>query len=359
MKKLFIILVLFNISTFLDAKSFKNRIDSLEITTKESRVEIEAIASSINSLYKEVEFLSNIVDKQSELIGQEQSAIENSLTGTAMRLDIFSLILAVAGIFLGIYINRKENSIQELLTNVKKLEQKTTETKDDIIQLNEEINDDIEGLYNRLKKEETCSLYKRLVDEPLDIANIGTLLLARKIENSNFKYLILAYKKFKKIDSRFIEEDIHGYKEQYLLQFFQHFFGQAICHPLVQKDLLNFLPTGFKCAYESDVINSSNSLIYCLNKNKDIDNKEHILYNYIKELNASKYKSTTIPYEIITSKYNNQKELISIWNKLIDNGIVIPQFGRYLCERIPENTTICNSIIKVINNSGNPNSIQQ
>ena len=359
MKKLLFFMFAMLVCHNLHAQKLQVRVDSLSVSINRSNakienlnIDMEDIEESVDGLAKQVENLSYLVETQKEIISQEQSAIENSMGAVNIVLAVFALILTIGGIYLGWFINRKEKKVQALLMQVEtkkeeveKLEEKTSKIKDDIVELNNNINGDIEGLYERLKKEETVSLFRRLVEVPWDISNVGTLLLARKIDISNFKYLVLAYRNLKDsgTDGQ-IGGIMYSYKDLYLVQFFQHFCGPAISHSLIKDDLIEFFPAGFSCAYQSDIEYSTNSLIMSLNRDKSIGNKPEILYTYIKALNESKHNTTSIPYEIIVSKYDNDDDLIQIWEQLISNSIIIKQFGELLCDRFSTNNAFVSSV---------------
>lgn len=359
MKKLISLIIVCFFYSSLHAQALRVRVDSLSVSIGRSdakienlNIDMEDIEESVDGLAKQVENLSYLVETQKEIISQEQSAIENSMGAVNIVLAVFALILTIGGIYLGWFINRKEKKVQALLMQVEtkkeeveKLEEKTSKIKDDIVELNNNINGDIEGLYERLKKEETVSLFRRLVEVPWDISNVGTLLLARKIDISNFKYLVLAYRNLKDsgTDGQ-IGGIMYSYKDLYLVQFFQHFCGPAISHSLIKDDLIEFFPAGFSCAYQSDIEYSTNSLIMSLNRDKSIGNKPEILYTYIKALNESKHNTTSIPYEIIVSKYDNDDDLIQIWEQLISNSIIIKQFGELLCDRFSTNNAFVSSV---------------
>ena len=359
MKKLISLIIVCLACSSLHAQTLRVRVDSLSVSIGRSdakienlNIDMEDIEESVDGLAKQVENLSYLVETQKEIISQEQSAIENSMGAVNIFLAAFTLIITIGGIFLGWFINRKEKNVQALLMQVEtkkeeveKLEEKTSKTKDDIVELNNNINGDIEGLYERLKKEETVSLFRRLVEVPWDISNVGTLLLARKIDISNFKYLVLAYRNLKDSGTDGQTGGImYSYKDMYLVQFFQHFCGPAISHSLIKDDLIEFFPAGFSCAYQSDIEYSTNSLIMSLNRDKSIGNKPEILYTYIKALNESKHNTTSIPYEIIVSKYDNDDDLIQIWEQLISNSIIIKQFGELLCDRFSTNNAFVSSV---------------
>lgn len=225
MKKLLSLILICLTCSSLHAQTLRVRVDSLSASISRSDAKMGNIESSINELVGQVENLSYLVEAQKEIISQEQSAIENSMGAVNTLLAVFSLIITIGGIFLGWFINRKEKNVQALLKQVEtkkeeveKLEESTSKTKDEIVKLNDNINNDIEGLYDRLKEAETISLFKRLVNVPLDIANVSTLLLARDIDVSNFKYLLAAYRKFK-----IMNVDLERHECLYILLFLSAF----------------------------------------------------------------------------------------------------------------------------------------
>lgn len=309
------------------------RIDSLDAIINHLNKKSDNTNQSIEDIYKQIESISYCVNVQKDLISQEQSVIENSMSSINTLLTIISIVLSAGGIFLGWYVNRKEKNMQVLLSkveenkaDVEKLEEKTLKTKKEIENLNEDITNDIEGLYDKLRKEETKSLIQRLVYEPQDISNICNLLLARTIDATNFKYLITAYRNYKASysynDNKSILVGLSP-KQEYLVLFFQHFCGQAISHDLVRDDLIKFFPDAFRCAFKSDVINSTHSFITCINKDDNLD-KINILYDYLYALINSKHKDCKEAYEIIISKYNNDSELQMTCKNLVDKKIEIP-----------------------------------
>lgn len=350
MKKLLSLILICLTCSSLHAQTLRVRVDSLSASINRSDVKIESVEKSIDGLTRQVENLSYLVEAQKEIISQEQSAIENSMGAVNTLLAVFSLIITVGGIFLGWFINRKEKNVQALLKQVEtkkeeveKLEESTSKTKDEIVKLNDNINNDIEGLYDRLKEAETISLFKRLVNVPLDIANVSTLLLARDIDVSNFKYLLAAYRKLK-----IMNVNIERHEYLYILLFYQHFCGQAIAHSLVKDVLIRSFPKCFYYAYQRDIEYSTKSLVICLNEDKSIENKIDILYAYIKALSESEHKEYCLPYEIVANNYNNEDDLIQLWEKLVANKIVNKQFGELLCDRLSSNESIVSDIKKDI-----------
>lgn len=223
MKKcVFLVLMLISFVE-ISASNVNVRINNLYDIIDTVQVEMSDNTKTINEITKNIDIIYDFITKQGELIGKEQIAIENSLNATSLRLDIFAIIIAVVGIFLGVYINRKENKIQNLLSQVKETEQKVSTVKSDILDLNKMINNDIESIYERLKREETTTYLKRLVYEPNDIVNLISMLVSRELNINDFKYLLVAYKKSK--ENLVNEDDVMGthYQSLYLIVFFSIF----------------------------------------------------------------------------------------------------------------------------------------
>ena len=339
MKKLLSLMLILVACSSLEAQKLQVRVDSLSVSIKSSNVKIENIEESINGLAGQVDNLSYLVETQKEIISQEQSAIENSLGAVNVFLAVFALIMTIGGIFLGWFINRKERNVQSLLEQVEakkkeveKLEEKTSNIKEEVMELSDNINNGIEELYAKLRREETCTLLKRLVYEPEDITNILPLLLSRDLEEKDFKYVLLAYKKLEGKITYKSNASINALSPQvnYLVLFFQHFCGQAISHELVRKELIAFFPSALQCAFKRDVKNSTESLINCLNMNKQLDDKFEILYQFINALRKSKHKDYDIPYNIIVSKLKDKEVLNIVWKKFTDEGLIIGILGRLL-----------------------------
>lgn len=330
----------------LHAQKLQVRVDSLSASINWSNIKIENlnvkmenIEGSIEGLTKQVENLSYLVEAQKEVISQEQSAIENSMGAVNTHLTVFSVLLAIGGIFLGVYINRKENNMQSLLKQVEqkkdeveKLEEKTSKTKKEIEELNDSINNDIERLHAKLRREETITYLKRLVYEPNDIINLNTMLMSRDLETTDFKYLLVAYRKLKEEN----EPTDGGYirmKYAYIVIFFQHFCGQSVLHELVKDDIISFFVPAMDCAFLNDIKKSTQSLIGCLNKSDAEKDKADIIFKYISALNESKYKTHNELYEMIVSKCKDDFVIQSVWVKLVEANIFIPTVGELLCKR--------------------------
>lgn len=354
MKKLISLIIVCFVYSSLHAQALRVRVDSLSVSIGRSDAKIENlnidlkdIEESVDGLAKQVENLSYLVETQKEIISQEQSAIENSMGAVNIFLAVFALILTIGGIYLGWFINRREKNVQSLLKQVEtkkeeveKLEEKTSNTRKEVMELSDNINKDIEGLYAKLRREETITHLKRLVYEPNDIGNILPLLLSRELIESDFKYLLTAYRNLEnKDDNGVVPGGLLYRKGQYLMLFYQHFCEQALCHELVAAEIVSFFPYLLRCAFKNDVISSTTSMVNYFNRGNVAVNKVETIYLYLKALHESKHSNLEDAYSIIVSKYRSDDELKDIWRHLEENHVYIKLFNKLICEAYQEDET--------------------
>ena len=328
-----IVLLLIYFNT--NAQDVKTKTDSLSISLQKANERIE-------DLSEEIKFLSEMLDKQTGLIGQEQSAVSNSMSSLNILFVAFSVIIAIiaiiGGVLLGRYVKKKSEQIEkikdyvdekqkeviELEGKVSKakdyvdekqkevieLEEKVSKAKDSVLEIDNKITSDIDGLYENLRRSETKVLLQRLADVPEDINNLFFLLTSRKLYKEDFGRFLVAYRKLK---------DKNEYAKcfgNYLALFFQHFCGEAVAQEIVRDDLIDYFQRVLNSAFEREVEESTKSLILCLNKNQGTFSNEDVLKKYLSALIQSKYKDYKEPYRIILDNYSNKEELKEICKKL-------------------------------------------
>ena len=337
---------------------YKNTIAQHQEKINEIEDKNKEIEASLKELSSHVNCLEYVVDKQKDIIAQEQSVIENVFSSTSWQLNIFGILLTIGGIALGWFISRKEKNMKNLLDTVEKKQKEITSLKQDIEatdqsmrKLNDEMQNNVDGLYKRLRRNETISLLERLVNVPEDIGNLTDLLLARDLEYEDFNMLFNAYTKlmeecadYAKISKGFKQSD----QNQYLLLFFQHFCGKAIQTSILRKDLIEYFPTALRCAFKSDVRNSLSSLIEALNNNTIDGGNESILAQYIIALYCSQHKNYTEAYQLIIDNCKDSINLQSVWNMLVEQKVIIEPFGNLLCEKYKEDTEFTKKVKKQI-----------
>lgn len=345
-------------TTQVDSNTVKEPAVQYQEKINEVDVKSRDLEASFKELSAHVSCLEYVVDKQKDIIAQEQSAIENQLTASSRFLEIFSLILAVAGIVLSVYISGKEKSMKGLLENVTDKQKEITVLKTDIEttaqamrDLDNEMKNNVNGLFQRLRRNDTVSLLERLVKVPEDIHNLESLLLARDLESEDFDMLLKAYRRLLDLLNAaegLLEYELKTKKHQYLLLFFQNFCGKSIRIPDLREDLVEFFPTALRCAFQLDVKNSLLSLIEELNSTPIEGGNDIILTEYIIALNASLHRDYTDPYQLIINNCNENINLKLVWDELMKQHVTIIPFGNLLCEKYKEDTEFVNKVMEQI-----------
>lgn len=85
--------------------------------------------------------------------------------------------------------------MDKMKKSVEQKEQDIIRLKEIVESTNRQIQDDIHGVYERLRLEETNTLIERLRQVPEDISNIINLLLSRDLPETSFSILREAYDK--------------------------------------------------------------------------------------------------------------------------------------------------------------------
>ena len=208
--------------------------DSLWVNALEQHA--DSLQRSMDSLQTKMDVLQAKNDLFCSVVESANDGVSNQLSATNNFLALIAVIVTIAAIWLGVVIEKRKRQIEIIAETVdgkkKEVESLAKATED----LNNKIHSDISGLYKDLRKEETKALFQRLAKEPLDIDNLGQLLLAREVDIDNFPLLKQAFLKLQKIpkidDEIDVEKGIFRIKSDtnihFMLQFFQHFFYHSV-----------------------------------------------------------------------------------------------------------------------------------
>ncbi len=386
MKKLTLIISLcLLVGCAVAAPTTQVQVKKLTEAVNKNEADIQEAESKLDKLSSRFNNLEYAVDKQKDIIAQEQATIENGLASSSRHLDMFALLIALGGIFLGWYISRKEKAMQKLLedvtrkqeeitvlknevdtkkNDVESLKQDVDETSAKMQKLNDDINNDIEGLYQRLRREETRELLNRLVKVPFDIDNLLEILISRILQLEDFDTLLTAYTSLKQecedaplyeVISQVgnIQRRELSSKGKYLILFYQNFCGESMLNNSIREDVIEFLPYALECAFKSDIIISLTSLINVLNENNIQGRNEEILAQYIIALCQSDKSTYNEPYKIIVDTCDHSINLRNVWDQLVQFGVAIEAFGNLLCDRYKEDAEFITKVKKQIEISKN------
>ena len=213
--------------------------------------------------YSKKEILELTVNDLKERIANEEKLNEKTIESISKQLDaasynltLFGILFGLGAICIGIYVTYIERKIVKIGEENKELLVKNQKIKIEVEELNKLIQNDIYGLFLKIKREETVNILDRLVKVPRDITNVCPLLLSRELIQIDFIKIKEAYDKLKltNIRDEGEEDSIAHYSHQYKVVFFQHFLNQVIKNDDLRKDMIDFYLIGIDNAFENDIL---------------------------------------------------------------------------------------------------------
>ena len=307
---------------------------TLEAHSDSLQGKVDSLQAKMDVLLDKTEFLSNVVETANDGVSNQLSAANNLLA-------IVGVVVTILAIWLGVQIEKKwrkmelmaqtvdenKKAVEELVKVVdqkKKVVEELAKTVDEKSEevdafaqatknLNEKIHNDIKGLYYDLRREETKTLFQRLVMEPEDIDNLGSLLLARDVDADNFPLLKEAFLKLPEKKSPQEGNEVFPItideKRSYMLQFFQHFFYESLKDNDIQPIFTESFKNIFDNAFESDIIRATEGLCRALADTDTTFDKVDVLTEFLKAINGCKYKKFVLIRNILEEKIS-PKELL-------------------------------------------------
>lgn len=235
--------------------------------------------SSLKTLILEenLSILSERINTQ----GEVNAHISNQIEVASYTLDAIALIATIAGIFLAVFINRS----YEKITNIRR---EVEDTKAYVDGHNDQ-------LYQRLKRNDTLNLLKRLTEVPEDIHNISPLLFSRELLEEDFATLKRAY----------LSEDldIDG-KRAYIPVLMQHFPYLALTDEQLRPTAISSL-SDLRQMFKCDLENLFGGVVKYLKLNgMAADSSKEIVKNLVNGLFVSKHKGLIISLKQECSKQN-------------------------------------------------------
>jgi hypothetical protein len=259
MRHLFLILFIVIPTVLFSQKSHDKKYDEL----KSGIIELRENYEIIDSLENEISLLSRKFEEQAKINEQSFNSISNQLSAASYSITIFGILFAIVAVIIGIYVTYVEKKIVRIREENKELLSKSKIVKNEVVATNELIQKDINGLFLRIKREETLYILNRLLKVPRDIANVSSELLSRELERDDFRILKKAYLSLDELlplERGFFTSGLE-YKDSYILIFYQHFFDLAIKDESIGPDLISFYPHAMICSFENDIVNSTKDFI--------------------------------------------------------------------------------------------------
>ncbi len=287
---------------------------------------------NINVPLDTLSYLQNLndnIDGVRNLVDVSNSTIANEISVMNTVLVVFTIVFGLVGIFVGVYISVLQRKVSKMSKDIEGKEIIIKALAKNVEDTDNKIHSDISGLYKQLREEETMTMFRRLEEEPQDIANLSSLLSARTVGEKGFPILKSAYMKLLEIENEQIEKDrdISIYKSSFLILFFQHYMSLTMLDNDIREDLRKEFGDCCKYAFKRDIIKSTKDLCKVLSKSDAPFEKEPILVEYLKAINKSKFKNLVELKNIFHEDIKNKSLLVGAIDKCTSDKVYLEMFG--------------------------------
>ena len=326
--KIILIILIFSMQLFSAPKT-----DSL-IFKKINAIENEFVKKADNN--EKFNDLKERIENEERLNEKTIESISKQLDAASYNLTLFGILFGILAICIGVYVTYVERKIVKIGEENKDLLSKNQKIKSEVEELNELIQKDIYGLFQKIKREETLSILDRLVKIPKDIANVCQVLLSRELLPNDFIKLKQAYDNVKKsnLADQGEEDNQNHYSSQYKILFFQHFLYQAIKVEDLRKDIKDYIYSGIQSAFENDIIKSTTDFTKAILE-LGIQNFGNETTDYFKGLSASNHRNYLDVYQIFFDNLLSRKnrfEFFNLVNKEETTRMAKIHYGKLLQE---------------------------
>lgn len=332
-EKLFLLLLMCMLCLVGYAKPSK--MDS--ITPKVNAIEqrISTDEQEIALVKKELELCEKEIAAVNEHVYRANEAVANQIAASSHTIQVWGIVIAILAFVFGFYVNRMWKQMEEAMGSAKMLQQ-----------LHADIQNNLQTIYAKLRREDTISLLKRLVDVPEDITNISRILLARTLEKEDFTILLEAYHNLiirsaelsgetDVVKLRLKNSDFVNWEAAYALQFAQHFMDKAVIVP----DIRTIVQPRFKvlfneCFFRNDAEKSTIDFKQGVSSLGEGVQAE-LLADYIKAMSQSPYAIFRDWYKLLLSNLS-ERQLSEIWDKVSAQDKRVISFAQCLKDVIKD-----------------------
>lgn len=276
----------------------------------------------LQDIYKDIDAIRSIVDISNATIANEISAVNTILV-------VFTIVFGIIGIFLGWYISFLQKKVTKMSDNIAEKEQSIIKLANTVEETDKKIRSDISGLYAELRDEETMTFLHRLEEEPLDIANLSNLLLARPLRDKGFPILKKAYMQLLSLGPEIIDKESllePSYRQEYTLMFFQHYLRESILDDDIRPDIIKDFKRSMTCAFKRDIIKSTEDFCLALSTDETPFDKVSLLADYLEALNQSKYHNLVELHDIFQERLKADL-LVNAIDKCTTDKVYLELFG--------------------------------
>jgi hypothetical protein len=323
---LLLFFIFYSISIFSQSKKLEyNSTNKNNFSTR-----IEKIENSRNDFENNINKI--LLENQQKINDQTISSISVQLDSASYSLTIFGILFSIAAIILGLYVTYIERKIVKISEENKELLTKNQNIKKEVENLNELIQKDINGLFLKIKREETLHILDRLINVPKDITNVSDSLLSRELLPDDF---IKLKKAFLALPINDKDESADSFKHSYKSLFFQQFFDLTLLDIDLRIRMEKFIPYGISQSFENDIIFSSKSLISVLNK-KGINEFSKEINEFFKGLSKYQFNKFSPVYNLFCENLRDKGLIFELFNEIKsipENRIAKIEFGNSILKK--------------------------
>ncbi|OEY71713.1 hypothetical protein [Salegentibacter salarius] len=284
------------------------------------------VYSEITELQKTVGSLEKELENQEKINNRSYSSISNQISAASWNLTIFGILFGVAALFIGVYVTYIERKIIDLKDKNETLLEKTLKTKEEVVAINDNINNNLNKIFLKIRREETIHILKRLTKIPEDIGNFTQQLLSRELERDDFNYLKEAYKnlgpKPQPDEDSWIKLDLshHG---SYQLVFFQHFLDLALKDEIIGPHMADKYESAIKSSFKNDMIKSTEDFSRAL-VDLGLENRKNDINKYFEGLSKSDFKNNSDIMNILLNSLQSRENQFKLFNLIEDEDHTLP-----------------------------------
>ena len=287
------------------------------------------IARLEDNLEQATEQISKRLDYQMKCSEQAMNSVNTSIAGATYALEIFSIVIAVFAVGLGIYIGVQVKNVANLTSENRSIHEIHLQIRDEVRKLDEKIKNNMTDLYNGLRNEETKTVVKRLCAVPEDIGNLFGVLASRELPNDLFVPFKEAYQSLSKDSPQYGQ-----FEHDYLTLFFQHFPALALFDRDVGPQIEAAYPVTMDNSFENDITRYAREFLTVCVSDGILNHKDKIV-KFFRSLSRSIHKNCSELhkeiYKTLSTKENrfatysilkpedNINELTLIYGQLIES----------------------------------------
>lgn len=301
------------------------------------------VNNEFTELQQTVESLKKELENQVKINDRSYSSISNQISAASWNLTIFGILFGVAALFIGVYVTYIERKIINLKDKNETLLEKTLKTKEEVVTINDNINNNLNKIFLKIRREETIHILKRLTKIPEDIGNFTQQLLSRELERDDFNYLKEAYKnlgpKPKPDEDSWIKVDLshHG---SYQLVFFQHFLDLALKDDIIGPHMADKYESAIKSSFKNDMVKSTEDFSRAL-VDLGLENRKNDIIKYFEGLSKSDFKNNSDIMNILLNGLQSRENQFKIFSIIEDKDETLPSkslYAKILKEKYKDST---------------------